>query len=107
MPVQWENILKNNKQSVTKDDEFKISLSMEDINKIDEEIKNIERDSKKNPDEPDRIKIEKNESSEKQKNPNAVNGIILFNTCVTCHNKFKPVNSMTDETSCDACSEKK
>lgn len=32
----------------TKDDEFKILLSMEDIDKIDEEIKNIDSNSKKN-----------------------------------------------------------
>ena len=31
----------------TKDGEFRISLSMEDIDKIDEEIKNIESNSKK------------------------------------------------------------
>jgi len=31
----------------TKDDEFKILLSMEDIDKIDEEIKNIDSNSKK------------------------------------------------------------
>jgi hypothetical protein len=45
--------LENNKQKVTKDDEFKISLSMEDIDKIEEKVKNIEKDSKKNPDESD------------------------------------------------------
>jgi len=37
-----------NEQNVTKDNEFKISLSVEDIDKIDEEIKNIESNSKKN-----------------------------------------------------------
>jgi hypothetical protein len=31
----------------TKNDEFKISLSTEDINKIDEEIKKLESNSKK------------------------------------------------------------
>jgi hypothetical protein len=31
----------------TKDDEFKILLSMKDIDKIDEEIKNIDSNSKK------------------------------------------------------------
>jgi len=36
-----------NEQNVTKDNEFKISLSVEDIDKIDEEIKNIESNSKK------------------------------------------------------------
>ena len=96
-----------NEQNVTKYNEFKISLSMEDIDKIDEEIKNIESDSKKTLDESDMIEIEKSGLTEEQKNSNVVDGVILFNTCVTCHNKFKPVNSMTDETSCNVCSERK
>ena len=33
--------------STSKDDEFKISLSLEDIDKIDEEIRNVEKNSKK------------------------------------------------------------
>ena len=37
----------NSKPSVTKDVEFKISLSTEDIDKIDEKIRNIEDDSEK------------------------------------------------------------
>lgn len=36
-----------NKSSISKDDEFKISLSIEDINEIEEEIKRIENNSKK------------------------------------------------------------
>jgi len=91
----------------TKDSEFKISLSLEDIDKIDEEIKNIEGNSKKTPDESNVIESGKNESTEEQKNPHMVDGVILLNTCVTCHNKFKPTNSMTDETSCNVCSERK
>ena len=97
--------MENNRQNVTKDDEFKISLSMEDIDKIDEEVKNMERDSKKILDES--VMIEKIVTSNVQKNHNVVDGVSLFNMCVTCHNRFKPVNSMTYETSCDACSEKK
>lgn len=80
---------------------------MEDIDKIDEEVKNIESNSKKIIDESDMIEIEKSGSAEEQKNPNVVDGVILFNTCVTCHNKFKPINSMINETSCNVCSEKK
>lgn len=99
--------MENNEQNITKDDEFKISLSMEDIDKIDEEVKNIESYSKKIIDESDMIEIEKSGSAEEQKNPNVVDGVILFNTCVTCHNKFKPINSMINETSCNVCSEKK
>ena len=91
----------------TKDSEFKILLSTEDIDKIDEEIKTIEVNSKKTPDESNVIESGKNESTEEQKNPHVVDGVILLNTCVTCHNKFKPTNSMTYEISCNVCSEKK
>ena len=90
----------------TKDSEFKISLSIEDIDKIDEEIKNIEGNYKKTSDESNVIESGKNESTEEQKNPNMVDGIILLNTCMTCHNKFKPINSMTYETSCNVCLKK-
>jgi hypothetical protein len=37
----------HNTLSISKDDEFKISLSLEDIDKIDEEIRNVEKNSKK------------------------------------------------------------
>ncbi len=37
----------NSKPGITKDAEFKISLSTEDIDKIDEKIRNIEDDSEK------------------------------------------------------------
>ena len=62
---------------------------------------------KKTFDESDMIEIEKSGLTEEQKNPNVVDGVILFNICVICHNKFKPVNSMTNETSCNVCSERK
>ena len=91
----------------TKDDEFKISLSMEDIDKIDEEIKKIERDSKKTLDDLSIIENQKPKLTKEKENHNIVDGVVLLNTCVTCHNKFKPVNSMIYETSCNACSEKK
>ena len=91
----------------TKDDEFKISLSTEDIDKIDEEIKNIENDSKKTLDESYMIENEKTELTEEGENHNVVNGVILLNTCMTCHNKFKPANSMIYEASCNVCTEKK
>jgi len=90
----------------TKDDEFKILLSMEDIDKIDEEIKNIDSNSKKI-DESNMIESEEAKLTEDGENYNVVDGVILLNTCMTCHNKFKPLNSMIYETSCNACSEKK
>ena len=89
------------------DDEFKISLSMEDIDKIDEEIKKLESNSKKTLDEPGMIEIEKTELTEEGENSKVIDGVVLLSTCMACHNKFKPVNSMIYETSCNVCSEKK
>ncbi len=91
----------------TKNDEFKISLSTEDINKIDEEIKKLESDSKKTFDDLSMIENQKSELTKKKENSKVVDGVVLLNTCMACHNKFKPVNSMIYETSCNVCSEKK
>ncbi len=91
----------------TKNDEFKISLSTEDINKIDEEIKKLESDSKKTFDDLSMIENQKYELTKEKENSKVVDGVVLLNTCMACHNKFKPVNSMIYETSCNVCSEKK
>lgn len=91
----------------TKNDEFKISLSTEDINKIDEEIKKLESDSKKTFDDLSMIENQKSELTKEKENSKVVDGVVLLNTCMACHNKFKPVNSMIYETSCNVCSEKK
>ena len=99
-----KNILKSDKLNISKDGEFKISLSMKDIDKIDEEIKNIENNSKKTLDESDMIKSEKAELTNEGK---SYNGVILPSTCVTCKNKFKPTNSMTSEILCNTCSSRK
>ena len=61
----------------------------------------------KNFDESNMIESEEAKLTEDGENYNVVDGVILLNTCMTCHNKFKPVNSMIYETSCNACSEKK
>jgi len=58
-------------------------------------------------DESNMIEIEKSKLTEEQKNHNVLDGVILLNTHVICHNKFKPINSMINETSCNVCSEKK
>ncbi len=99
--------MKNNKSDISKDGEFKISLSTEDIDKIEGEIKNIDDNSKKTPDESNMIESKKDGYAKEQKKSNVVDGIILLNTCVTCHDKFKPTNSMINETSCGACLERK
>lgn len=63
----------NSKSSILKDDEFKISLSIEDINKIEQEIRGIENDSKKGLEElsvtEDEVKLtntEKNQNAPKK-----------------------------------------
>ncbi|HEY5735844.1 MAG TPA: hypothetical protein VIS47_04720 [Nitrosopumilus sp.] len=101
-----ENILKNNK-SPNKDDEFKIYLSIKDIDNIHDEINSMNDNAKKNLDGPSTIKVENDLIVEKQKDHNIINGITLLNTCVTCNNKFRPINSMIDEPSCVLCSNKK
>ena len=98
--------MENDKSGNTKDDEFKISLYVEDIDKIDDEIKRMEDDTKKILDDSNTFKIEESMMAEKQKDHNVVNGITLLNTCMICNNKFKPVNSMINETSCTLCSKK-
>ena len=91
----------------TKNDEFKISLSTEDINKIDEEIKKLESNSKKTFDDLSMIENQKSELTKEKEKSKVIDGVVLLNTCMACHNKFKPVNSMIYETSCNVCSEKK
>lgn len=70
------------KSGTTRDAEFEISLSGEDINKIEEKIKN--------------------DNTETQNNDRA-NGMVLINTCTNCGIKFVPKNSMTFETLCGFC----
>jgi hypothetical protein len=53
------------------------------------------------------IENQKSKFTKKKENDNVIDGVLLLNTCVACHKKFKPVNSMIYETSCNVCSEKK
>ena len=76
----------SDESSTAKDAEFKISLSSEDVNKIEEKIRN-------------------GDDAETQ-NSNLVSGVALINACTNCGNKFKPVNSMIWELLCDLCLEK-
>lgn len=82
---------KNNDKpnSATKDDEFKISLSSEDIDNIDEKIRNEDND----------VQV--------QNNRKLISCVILLNTCTSCGIKFVPKNSMTYETLCCSCVAKK
>jgi len=79
----------SNKPDVTtKDEQFKISLSSEDISKIDERIR-------------------KEDNNALQNNRKLISGVILLNTCTSCGIKFVPKNSMTYETLCCSCVAKK
>lgn len=73
----------SNKSNTTRDVEFDMSLSSEDINKIKEKIMS--------------------EDDTKIQNNRLINRVVLINTCTNCGNRFKPVNSMIWETLCDLC----
>ena len=70
-------------------------------------LKRLKAIQKKTLDESNMIESGKTELTEEGEKHNVVNGVILLNTCMTCHTKFKPANSMIYETSCNVCSEKK
>jgi hypothetical protein len=73
----------SNESITTKDAEFKISLSSEDIDKIERKIRN--------------------KDDVETQNNNPVNGVALINTCANCGIKFIPKNSMTWEILCGLC----
>lgn len=91
-----------NSTNNSKDNEFKISLSIEDINKIDEEIKDIKNNSKKIP---WRIKCTRGwvTMTDTEKDQNTTKGVSLLNVCTNCGAKFKPINSMINERLCNLC----
>ncbi len=87
-------------ENTSKDSEFKIQLSIKDINKIDEELRGIDNSSKplekSNEEKP--INIDESQST--------VKGLKLHNVCTNCENKFIPKNSMMNEKLCKSCLEK-
>ncbi|MDH5430305.1 MAG: hypothetical protein OEW78_00275 [Nitrosopumilus sp.] len=93
----------HNNSNVSKDKEFKITLSIEDIDKIDEEIKNIEKNSKKSLED---SKIVEMNQMDIKRNQNTIKGVSLLNTCINCDDDFIPINSMINEKICKLCLEK-
>ncbi|QLH05535.1 hypothetical protein C5F49_03115 [Nitrosopumilus oxyclinae] len=87
--------------NTSKDSEFKIQLSTEDINKIDEELKGADNISK-----PLEISNEKNKTIKIDESQSTVKGLRLLNVCSNCENKFIPKNSMMNEKLCKSCLEK-
>lgn len=77
----------SDKSCTARDAEFEISLSSEDINKIEEKIRN--------------------EDDTETQNSNLANGVVLINICTDCGIMFVPKNSMIYETLCGFCIGKK
>jgi hypothetical protein len=84
---------------MSRDNEFKIQLSVEDINKLDDAIRGMSDGSKS---------IEKsNEMKTNSKNnQSTAKGLRLLNVCTNCKNEFIPKNSMINEKLCKSCLEK-
>jgi len=99
-----DNTSRDHESNISKDDESKIQISSEDIDKIDEAIRGMSDSSNS---------IEKlNEVTNKvktiniKKNQTTVKGLRLLNVCANCENEFIPKNSMINEKLCKLCLEK-
>lgn len=85
--------------NISKDNEFKIQLSVEDIDKLDDAIRGIS-DSLKSIEKPNELK------PNSKNNQNITKGLKLLNVCMNCEKKFVPENSMSNEKLCKSCIEK-
>jgi len=83
----------------TRDNEFKIQLSVEDINKLDDAIRRMS-DSSKSIEKSNELKINT------KNNQSIIKGLRLLNVCTNCENEFIPKNSMINEKLCKSCLEK-
>ena len=85
--------------NMSRDNEFKIQLSVEDINKLDDAIRGMSDGSKS---------VEKsNEMKTNSKNNQSIaKGLRLLNVCTNCKNEFIPKNSMINEKLCKSCLKK-
>ena len=83
----------------SKDNEFKIQLSVDDIDKLDDAIRGMSGGSKF---------IEKSNELKinLKNNQSIIKGLKLVNVCDNCKNEFIPKNSMIDELLCKSCLEK-
>ena len=91
------NVKKRDKMS--RDKEFKIQLSVEDINKLDDVIRGMS-DSSKSIEKSNELKINT------KNNQSTIKGLRLLNVCTNCKNEFIPKNSMINEKLCKSCLEK-
>ena len=85
--------------NASRDSKFKIQLSVEDINKLDDVIKGTSNNSKS---------IEKSSEmkTNNENNHNTAKGLRLLNVCTSCETEFIPKNSMIYEKICKSCIEK-
>jgi hypothetical protein len=97
-----ENASRDNNLEISKEGEFKIQLSTEDINKIEEEMRGMNNNSNEKINEVNN----KVEIINTKKNQNIIKGLSLLNICTNCKNEFIPKNSMIYEKICKACLEK-
>lgn len=97
-----ENSSKEHKSNTSREDEFRIHLSTEDINKIDKELRGAGNIS--NPLE--KSNEVKSETINMQESQSTVMGLRLLNVCANCENEFIPKNSMINEKMCRSCLEK-
>lgn len=85
--------------NMSRDNEFKIQLSVEDINKLDDVIRGMS-DSSKSIEKSNELKINT------KNNQSIIKGLRLLNVCTNCKNEFIPKNSMINEKLCKLCLEK-
>jgi len=83
----------------SRDNEFKIQLSVEDINKLDDAIRRMS-DSSKSIEKSNELKINT------KNNQSRIKGLRLLNVCTNCENEFIPKNNMINEKLCKSCLEK-
>jgi len=87
------------RDKMSRDKEFKIQLSVEDINKLDDVIRGMS-DSSKSIEKSNELKINT------KNNQSTIKGLRLLNVCTNCKNEFIPKNSMINEKLCKSCLEK-
>lgn len=85
--------------NMSRDNEFKIQLSVEDIDKLDDAIRRMS-DSSKSIEKSNELKINT------KNNQSIIKGLRLLNVCTNCKNEFIPKNSMINEKLCKLCLEK-
>ena len=85
--------------NASRDSEFKIQLSAEDINKLEDMVRRTSDSSKS-------IENTNEMKTNTKNNQSTAKGLRLLNVCTNCENEFIPKNSMINEKLCKLCIEK-